>query len=180
MFNHSIRDGVELRLLELRHAPAVYEAVVRNRAYLGRWLPWVDKTHSADDVEAFIKMSLEQFAANEGFAAGIFRGRDCLGTVGFHRIDWLNKKVELGYWLDEASQGKGIVTEGCRAVLDHAFKEWGLNRVEIHCATGNEKSCAIPKRLGFQLEGARRDGQILNGAAVDINVYSMLAREWRR
>ena len=101
MFSHSLENGLELKILELRHAPFVYEAVVRNREYLRRWLPWVDKTHSADDVEAFIKMSLEQFAANEGFAAGIFRGPECIGTVGFHRIDWANKKVELGYWLEQ-------------------------------------------------------------------------------
>jgi len=179
MFSHSLENGLELKILEVRHAPFVYETVVRNREYLRRWLPWVDKTHSADDVEAFIKMSLDQFASNEGFAAGIFRGPECIGTVGFHRIDWVNKKVELGYWLEEASQGKGIITSACRAVLDHAFHEWRLIRVEIHCATGNDKSCAIPQRLGFQHEGIRRDGQILNGTPVDISVYSMLAKEWR-
>ena len=179
MFSHSLANGLNLKVLEVRHASVVYEAVERNREYLGRWLPWVDKTHSVDDVEAFIKMSLEQFAANQGFAAGIFRGPECIGTVGFHRVDWFNKKVEVGYWLEEASQGKGIITEGCRAALDHAFREWGLNRVEIHCAAGNDKSCAIPKKLGFQFEGVRREGQILNGTPVDINVYSLLAREWR-
>jgi ribosomal-protein-serine acetyltransferase len=50
--------------------------------------------------------------------------------------------------------------------------------VEIHCAIGNEKSCAIAKRLGFQFEGVLRQGQLLNGNYVDINVYSMLAGEW--
>ncbi len=180
MFTHSLEGGVEMRILEVRHAPLVYETVARNREYLRRWLPWVDKTHSVDDVEAFIKMALEQFAENQGFAAGIFRGPECLGTIGFHRIDWANKKVELGYWLEEASQGKGIITNACRAAIDHAFDEWRMIRVEIHCATSNEKSCAIPKRLGFQLEGVQRDGQILNGTPVDIKVYAMLAREWRR
>jgi ribosomal-protein-serine acetyltransferase len=179
MFSRSLGNGLEIKILEVRHAPVVYEAVERNREYLRRWLPWVDKTASESDIEAFIKMSLDQFASNQGFAAGIFRGAECLGTIGFHRIDWMNKKVELGYWLEEASQGNGIVTDACRAVLDHAFNEWLLNRVEIHCATGNQKSCAIPKRLGFQFEGIRRDGQILNGTPVDINVYSLLAREWR-
>jgi ribosomal-protein-serine acetyltransferase len=50
--------------------------------------------------------------------------------------------------------------------------------VEIHCAVGNEKSCGIAKRLGFQLEGMLRQAQLLNGKYVDINVYSMLAEEW--
>jgi ribosomal-protein-serine acetyltransferase len=179
MFVRELGNGLEMKILEVRHALSVYEAVERNREYLRRWLPWVDKTGSEADVEAFIKMSLDQFASNQGWAAGIFRGSECVGTLGFHRIDWLNKKVELGYWLEEASQGKGIITGACRAALAHAFNEWRLVRVEIHCATATEQSCAIPKRLGFQFEGVRRDGQILNGTPVDINVYSLLAREWR-
>jgi ribosomal-protein-serine acetyltransferase len=178
MFIRNLGHGVEMKLLEVRHAPAVYETVERNREYLRLWLPWVDKTHSVDDIEAFIKMSLDQFAGNQGFAAGIWQGRELIGTLGFHRIDWPNKKAELGYWLDEAHQGKGIISAACRAGIEHAFAEWRLIRVEIHCATANKKSCAIPQRLGFQFEGVRRDGQILKGSAVDINVYSMLAREW--
>jgi ribosomal-protein-serine acetyltransferase len=178
MFIRSLGPGVEMKLLEVRHAPVVFEAVARNREYLRRWLPWVDKTHSADDVEAFIKMSLEQFADNQGFAAGIWQEREFVGTLGFHRIDWPNKKAELGYWIAEACQGKGIVSAACRAAIDHAFTEWRLIRLEIHCASGNERSCAVPVRLGFQFEGMRRDGQILNGSPVDIKVYSLLAREW--
>jgi len=55
-----------------------------------------------------------------------------------------------------------------------------MNRVEIHCATGNTKSCAIPRRLGFHLDGTMREGQLLNGRAVDIHVFGLLAREWKK
>ena len=179
MFTKRIRDGVELKLLEERHAPQAFVAVDRDREYLRQWLPWVNPTKSAEDTRAFIKTTLQQFANNEGFAAGIWRDGDYIGTIGFHKIDWLNRKVELGYWLAEAFQGRGIITDACRAMLDYAFSEWKLNRVEIHCATGNAKSCAIPKRLGFQLEGTIREGQILNGKAVDICVFGMLAVDWK-
>jgi ribosomal-protein-serine acetyltransferase len=90
----------------------------------------------------------------------------------------MNRKVEIGYWLASKFQGRGIITAGCRALTHHAFSEWKLNRVEIHCAAGNEKSCGIAKRLGFQCEGVLRQGQLLNGTYVDINAYSMLAGEW--
>ena len=178
MFRLALKDGIHLQLLEGQHAATIYEVVDRERAYLREWLPWVDPTRSADDTLRFIQSSLEQFARNEGLVAGIWHGVEFAGTIGTHKIDWPNRRVEIGYWIASSFQGQGIVTGACRALTDHSFKEWNLNRVEIHCATGNEKSCAVAKRLGFRLEGVLRDGQLLNGRYVDINVYGMLAREW--
>jgi ribosomal-protein-serine acetyltransferase len=151
MFERNIRDGVCLKVLEERHASAAFAAVDRNRAYLRKWLPWVDDTTGVAYTLSFIKTSLQQFANNEGFSAGIWCG-------------------------DEYA---GIVTDACRALIDHAFEEWELNRVEIRCAPGNKKSCAIPKRLGFRLEGVLRKSQYLGGKYLDTNVYGMLARDWK-
>src|SRR5258708_10889266 len=105
-------------------------------------------------------------------ATGIWCEGEFAGTVGTHKIDWMNRKVEIGYWLGSKFQGRGIITAGCRALTHHAFSEWKLNRVEIHCAVGNEKSCGIAKRLGFQFEGVLRQAQVLNGTYVGIHVDS--------
>jgi len=180
MFQRDIRDGVYLKLLEDRHAAAIFAVVNRDRAYLRKWLPWVDLTARADDTLKFVKATLAQFANNEGLTAGIWQGKEYVGTVGTHKIDWLNRKVEIGYWLASKFQGRGIVTGACRLLTDHAFEEWKLNRVEIHCAPGNKKSCAIPKRLGFQLEGVLRKAQLVSGKYLDTNVYGMLARDWTK
>ena len=180
MFEKKIQAGVFLRLLEERHAPAAFAAVERDRAYLRKWLPWVDQTTEVDYTANFIKMSLEQFARNDGLAAGIWCGDELVGTIGTHKIDWLNRRVEIGYWIAQRFQGRGIVTAACRALIDHAFSEWKLNRVEIHCASANDKSCAIAKRLGFQFEGVLRHAQLVNGEYHDIEIYSMLWREWKR
>ena len=180
MFRRNIRDGVYLKLLEERHAAAVFAVVDSNRAYLRKWLPWVDDTTGVGYTLSFIKTSLQQFANNEGFSAGIWCGDEYAGTIGTHKINWLNRKVEIGYWIAAKFQGQGIVTDACRALMEHAFEEWKLNRVEIHCATGNKKSCAIPERLGFQLDGVLRKALFLHGKYVDSNVYGMLARDWKR
>ena len=180
MFQRDIRDGVCLKLLEERHAPAVFAAVDRNRAHLRKWLPWVDDTTSVGYTLNFIRTSLQQFANNQGFAAGIWCGDEYAGTIGAHKIDWLNRKVEIGHWLAAKFQGNGIVTDACRVLIDHAFEEWKLNRVEIHCAPANKKSCAVPERLGFQLEGVLRKAQLVGGKYLDSNVYGMLARDWKK
>ncbi|HEX4592788.1 MAG TPA: GNAT family protein [Bryobacteraceae bacterium] len=180
MFRKTIRDGVYLKLLEERHAPEVFAVVDRERAYLREWLPWVDMTTEDDHTLNFIRTSLEQFASNDGFSAGIWSGDEFIGGIGTHKIDWLYRKVEVGYWIAQKFQGRGIVTDACRAVIDYAMDDLKLNRVEIHCAAGNGKSCAIPKRLGFQWEGLLREAQLLNGEYQDIHVYAVLAREWEK
>lgn len=98
--------------------------------------------------------------------------------MGTHRINWPNRKVEIGYWIAAEFSGQGLVTSACRALIQHAFEEWCLHRVEIHCATTNKKSCRVAERLGFQLEGVLREAQIVGARCLDLNAYGLLASEW--
>src|SRR6266849_5634965 len=179
MFRCQLRPDLDLRLLEERHSATVFGLVNRDRDYLRKWLPWVDATHTEDDTLSFIRSSLERFTSNSGFAAGIwYQGQFC-GVIGTHKIDWLNRRVEIGYWLGQQSQGKGIVTDACRAVMTHAFTELDLHRVEIHCGVGNDKSAAVPRRLGFNLEGTLRQALLLHGVYHDLLVFGFLKSEQR-
>jgi len=178
MFRAIVRPGVEMRLIEERHAAAVFALVNQDRAYLRQWLPWVDSTLEEEDTVAFIRSALEQFAAGDAVTAGIWHRNEFAGVVGTHKIHRVYQKVELGYWLGESFQGKGIVTDCCRAITTYLFEERELNRVEIHCAVGNTKSGAIPRRLGFKLEGTLRDGDFAGGRFHDLYVFGMLRREW--
>jgi len=177
MFIARLRADLDLRLLEERHAPAVFALVDQDREYLSEWLAWVDATKSEEDTLAFIRSALEQFAANTGITAGIWFKDRFAGVIGTHRIDWVNRKVEIGYWLGSAFQRQGIVTEACRALVRHLLGELELNRVEIRCATGNARSCAIPARLGLTHEATLRQAQLLDGKYHDLQVWSMLRKE---
>ncbi|MGH9721399.1 MAG: GNAT family N-acetyltransferase [Bryobacteraceae bacterium] len=180
MFTRAFGSGGEIRLLEERHAQVAFEVVDRNRQHLREWLPWVDRTLAPEDVASFIRMALEQFSRNEGFHAGIWHEGALAGAIGIHRIDWDNRCTSIGYWIDAAYQGRGLVTQACRVVLDHLFCELALNRVEIRCGMGNTRSCAIPERLGFVREGIVRQGQVVAGRPIDLVVYGMLLEEWLR
>lgn len=167
-----------MRLFEERHAGELFSLIERNRGHVRQWLPWVDKTRSSEDVRAFIGRTLQQFAKNEGFHAGIWVNGALAGGIGCHDIDWGNRNTSLGYWLDASMQGRGIVTRCCRKAIDFLFQDLKLNRVEIRCGTGNTKSCAIPERLGFVREGVVRQGQFVGGRFIDLVVWGMLASEW--
>lgn len=174
-----MHDGdVCLRLFNLQDANALFYLTDSSRHYLREWLPWVDSTKAVEDSQSFIDMTLKQFAANNGYQTGIWYQGELAGVIGFHGMDWANKKVSIGYWLGEQFQGKGIMTKACQTIIHHAFHQLHLNRVEIRCAVGNKKSRAIPERLGFQSEGMVREAEWLCDHFVDLVIYGMLAKEW--
>ncbi len=178
MFAIRVREDCELRLVEERHAPAVFSCIDKNRDSLREWLPWVDHSTHVEFTRNFIRSALNRFAEQCAVQAGVWVGREFVGMVGYHSVDWLNHRTELGYWIAPAYEGRGLMTESCRALTGHAFHELGLNRVEIRCATGNQRSRAIPKRLSYQEEGVQRQAQLLHDRYVDLVVYSMLASDW--
>ena len=178
MFQRRIDDEVALALLEEQHAPALFALIESNRAYLRRWLPWLDQNTTVDHTAAFIRTSLQQLAARDGLACAIvFRGA-IAGVVGMHRIDWPNRRTSLGYWVAADRQGHGLATRAAGALVDYALRELGLNHVEIACAPGNRKSRAVPERLGFTREGVLRQREWLYDHFVDHVVYGMTAAEW--
>jgi ribosomal-protein-serine acetyltransferase len=180
MFRRTVTPQIEMRLFDAADAEAAYPVVERNRAYLRVWLPWVDRTYSAAEFRNFIEtIAIPQYEANNGPNCGIWVDGEFSGGIGCHAIDWANRHCSIGYWVDAAYQGKGIVTECCVSLLDYLFDELGLHRVVIECGTANTRSCAIPERLGFQREGLKREAELVAGRWLDLVMWSMLDREWR-
>ena len=180
IFRKEVAPGIEIHQFELPDARTIFGLVEKNRAYLREWLPWVDYTQSATDVEAFIERATRQFAEGRGPNAGLWVDGALCGTIGCHPIDWANRNCSIGYWLDAASQGKGLMSRCCAALLDYLFDDLFLHRVTIRCGTGNTRSCAIPERLGFQREGVIHEAEWVNDRWIDLVVWGMLAHDWRR
>ncbi len=179
MFRYNAGNDVELRIFDEQHVEALNRLTVQNLAHLRPWMPWADKTMSLDDTRAFVQGALYQYAGNNGFQAGIWFKGELAGAIGFLYFNWSSRKTEIGYWLGESFQGGGIMTRACAAMIDYAFVERGLNRVEIRCAAGNTKSRAIPQRLGFTEEGIVRQAEWLHDHFADNVVYGLLASEWQ-
>lgn len=178
MFYYPVAEGIELRLLEERHARSLFDLTDANRESLRKWLTWVDKMQDAQDTLHYIQTGLKQFAHNDGLQCGVWFRGELAGSAGYHLFDWQNRRTMIGYWLGEQYRGRGIMTQAVRVLTDYALTELQLNRVEIRCATSNDKSRAIPERLGFKHEGIIRETQWLHDRFVDHHIYGMLNEEW--
>src|SRR5687768_11315724 len=140
MFSYRVDEDIVLRLPEERFAEEAAALVRQNLAHLSEWMRWAHENFSVEDALEFARRNRRAFAENEGYGVHIiYRGRHA-GNIGYNNIDWTNRTTEIGYWLAASFEGKGIMTRACRALVDHAFREFKLNRVDIRCAVGNTKS----------------------------------------
>lgn len=176
-----VNEDILLKQLELSDAADIFETIDSQRDYLRVWLPFVDLTKGMEDSVQYIKSVNDAPEESRNLVLTIRYKKKFVGLIGFKDTDKSNKKTEIGYWLSENYQRKGIVTESVKALVSYAFSEMEMNRIQIKCAVGNFRSKNIPKRLGFTFEGVERDGeQLVGGVFTDIEVYSLLRWEWKQ
>lgn len=166
-----------IELIHEHHAQSIFELVNSNRTYLREWLPFVDKMQTPEFAQNFVKGTMQRNKEGIEYAFVIVLNHQVIGRVGVYKIDSQNKIGEIGYWIAENFQGKGIVTRACQVVIDFCFKELQLNRIEIKCGTQNFKSQYIPEKLKFRKEGVMRQAELLYDKFIDLNLYSLIKKE---
>lgn len=170
-----ILDDIALRPLLYDDAIDIYDAIDSQREYLRRWLPFVDSTKSLQFTQEFVSYSLNI----DECTFTIRKNDQFIGLIGFKASDKENRKTEIGYWLMQEYQGRGIMSCAVKRLCQYAFEELAMNRIQIKCAVGNTPSSNIPKRLGFKFEGIEREGELFtNGSFANIEVYSLLKKEY--
>ena len=173
-----VNDTITLELLNEKHGPEVFDLINQNRSYLRKCLPWVDKMRSYQQFQLFIKDSYRRAIEGNELSCVTFYNGEAAGRAGIYNIDRKLNMASIGYWLSEPLQGRGIITECCRALISYAFKEIKLEKIEIRCAPNNLKSQAIAERLNFKKCGLIKQGEFLNRRFIDLNVFCLLKTDW--
>jgi ribosomal-protein-serine acetyltransferase len=169
-------DGRQLRPVEEGDAGELHALIERNREQLARWIQWAEKQTPAQTIE-FIQRARAKAAQRTGLDCAILAEGRIVGVVGFPTIDSTNQSATIGYWLDAAQQGRGIMTSAVDTLIDHAFSAWQLNRLEIRIDVKNRRSRAVAERLGFTYEGTLRQAYRVGDRYSDDAVYSLLASD---
>jgi ribosomal-protein-serine acetyltransferase len=167
-------EDLTLELLAPRHVPELFALTDRNRAHLGKWLPWVEGNTYESDTRNFVHSMADQRGKGIAVAWGILRNGQLTGIIDFHGMELAQGKAQIGYWLGAEFTGKGIITRACKAVVTYGIAELGLREIRILCLRDNEKSKAVPRRLGFEeLPGVA--GQLyLNGENRELEGFVLM------
>jgi len=179
MFSYKLDSDLRLELPNFRDAKEAAEVVRRNLGHLKPWMPWAVDEYSEDHARDWIRRTLESFANDGSFNALIILNDRIIGSIGFHDLDRPNRHASIGYWIDKEEEGKGIITRACKVLIDYAFNELDINRIEIRCSAKNSRSAAVPERLGFTKEGTLRQAELLPVGLHDLDIYALLAEDPR-
>ena len=81
-------------------------------------------------------------------------------------------------FLGAAGRDRGLGTESLRLLLAYAFDTVGLHRVGLEVLAHNPRARHVYEKVGFVLEGTRREEYLLDGHRIDAHDMGILAREW--
>ena len=161
--------NVVLRPPTSTDADEVVALVRANVDHLAPWMGWAHPDYGHDDYARWL--------AAEAVNFHIVRDGAIAGGIGLNRADPMNHSTAIGYWLAADAQGQGIVTAAVRSLVDHAFGELDLHRLELRAAPDNVRSQAVAERCGFTFEGVAREAELVAGRFRDLRVYARLASD---
>ena len=150
MFTLQVNEKIFLRMLSARDSAQLFELTDQSRDYLKQWLPWLDSIRTANDSLEFIKGTFTAYNNRTGITAGIFYDDELAGIAGYNYLDFRNKIGQIGYWLEQDKQGKGIMTQSIGALTNYGFEQLRLNRIEIRQLKKIHQAGKLRKDLAFK------------------------------
>jgi ribosomal-protein-serine acetyltransferase len=172
-----INKELELRTFQVEDAPILFSLTDKNRAYLRQWLPWLDRTKTIQDSAGFINFANQEAQDKVGMTFGIWQNNELVGVCSFQKINKTNKAANIGYWISKDQSGRGLARTVTQKLINYAFNELQLHRIEIRCAKDNIGSQKVAEASGLKYEGLSRDCEWLYDHFVDHKVYSILRTE---
>ena len=111
---------------------------------------------------------------------GIFLQNKAVGLVAINDIDYVNSNGNFGIYIGEKSfHNKGIGFEAGMLALDFAFNGIGLNRIELEVIKTNNIALKLYKKIGFSIEGEKREAYFYQGDFKNVYIMSILKDEFK-
>lgn len=145
-----------------------------DRTYLTNRLPDPYTEESADLWFAMIRKQ----EGTEGLFRAILADGKAVGNITIERhTDVYGKDAEIGYLLETAHWGKGIMTQAAGLICALAFDALDILRITSRVCVPNVASWRVLEKNGFQQEGLIRQGFVKNGQVYDYKILGKLKED---
>ncbi|MEI7309805.1 GNAT family N-acetyltransferase [Pectobacterium carotovorum] len=158
-----------LTIQEESDADTLFTLIQQEKARLRRTLPWPDSVKTVDDTRETIRANRKAFF-DKTAAVYVIRWDDALaGIVSFNTIQ--DKEGVIGYWIAEAFEGKGIVSQAVSTLITAYTDASLVDRCVIRASTANTRSNAVAQRLGFHFHHTEKDAEQIGEQWFNHNIY---------
>jgi len=174
-------EGPRILLREIAEdgAAALARYWTDNAAHLRPWQPMFGPEYGT---EAFWRARIEATSGKTTLRFGVHTreaASKLVGLLNFQEVVlsplW---SAMLGYSIDKAHEGQGLMSEAVRAGVDYAFGPLGLHRLYASYMVGNERSGRVLERAGFEREGVLRKLLRVEGVWQDHVQMSLIHDAW--
>ncbi|KAF0130574.1 MAG: ribosomal-protein-serine acetyltransferase [Bacteroidetes bacterium] len=167
-----VDESISLHEICHHDARVIFETIDQQREYLARWLPFVENTKELSDTENFIIYAVASGIAAQEYVFRINYEGQFAGLIGFRNSDIRNHRSELGYWLSEPYQHKGIARKSVEALSLFAFEKLNLKEIIIRCAVDNAPSRRVPEATEYTFFKTEfMSEKLSDGTITDVVVY---------
>jgi ribosomal-protein-serine acetyltransferase len=174
-----VKERIVVRPHRPGDAEPLREAVLESVDEVRPWMPWCHPGYSHVDAQEWVTSCERKFREGTEFEFVISNpAGDFLGVCGLNSINVAYRLANLGYWLRTSATGRGFATAAVRQVIEFAFHQTDLARLEIVCAVGNLRSQRVAERVGALREAVLHDRLVLHGQAHDAVLYAVLRSRW--
>ncbi len=160
------------------------EVRLRNEEWLVRWEPirhpgLPDPTRDRSAFEARCAARARERSGDHAYAFGMFVDRRFIGEVNLNNVvRGALQSATIGYWIDQADAGRAYTAEGVAILMEFAFEQLQLHRLEICIVPRNTNSRRVMDKLGLRSEGIAERYLEINGTWEDHVRYAVTIEEW--
>ena len=167
--------SIGLRFPTREDAPALMAAVWESLIDLIPWMEWANEAYDLETARRWIDAQQAKRETSEAFEYLIKGPRgEILGACGINRISAVPLRLaNIGYWVRSLATAKGVATAAVLRLVDTAFRETHLVRLEIVVALGNRRSQRVAEKVGAMYEGTLRSRLWTRGPQ-DALMYSLI------
>jgi ribosomal-protein-alanine N-acetyltransferase len=171
---------LQLRPLRLRDGRRWRALRTRNADWLEPWeatLPYPDPG-TPTTYGAMVRQANREARAGRAMPFGLVVQEELVGQLSVGAIAFSSlRSCTIGYWIDQAHAGRGLMTRAVALVGDYCFLQLQLHRIEINIRPENAASLAVVRNLGFRKEGLRERYLHIAGQWHDHWSFALTAEE---
>lgn len=173
--------NIYIKILDKSDLQALFDIESRNKSFFQQYAPERESDfYSLDGQARRLKEIEERKEKGLGYSFGIYLHdtHELIGQIGLFKIErGPAQKGMVGYSLDKDYNGKGYMTEALPLILDFAFNELKLHRIEAEVMPQNFASIKLLIKAGFHKEGISKKNVKINGRWEDHQVLAILNEE---